>query len=58
LGAVSSLVSEKKIFEISANQSILLADKKKFKIILLILDFKLGTVDNQKDYLQTWENSF
>jgi hypothetical protein len=33
-------------------------DKKKFRIILLILDFKLGTVDNQKDYLQTWENSF
>jgi hypothetical protein len=31
--------------------------KKKIRIILLILDFKLGTVDNQKDYLQTWENS-
>ena len=30
---------------------------KKIRIILLILDFKLGTVDNQKDFLQTWENS-
>ena len=26
---------------------------KKNRIILLILDFKLGTVDNRKDYLQT-----
>ena len=28
-------------------------DQKKIRIILLILDFKLGTVDNRKDYLQT-----
>ena len=24
------------------------------RLILLILDFNLGTVDNRKDYLQTW----
>jgi hypothetical protein len=31
---------------------------KKIRIILLILDFKLGTVDNRKDYLQTWGEFF
>jgi hypothetical protein len=31
---------------------------KKFRINLLILDFKLGTIDNQKDYLQTWGEFF
>ena len=30
----------------------------KIRIILLILDFKLGTVDNRKDYLQTWGEFF
>ena len=33
-------------------------DPKKIKIILLILDFKLGMVDNRKDYLQTWGEFF
>ena len=28
------------------------------RIILLILDFKLGTMDNRKDYLQTWGEFF
>jgi hypothetical protein len=28
------------------------------RIILLILDFKLGTIDNRKDYLQTWGEFF
>jgi hypothetical protein len=28
--------------------------KKETRIILLILNFKLGTVNNRKDYLQTW----
>jgi hypothetical protein len=32
--------------------------KKKTRMILLILDFKLGTVDNRKDYLQTWGEFF
>jgi hypothetical protein len=31
---------------------------KKIRIILLILDFKLGTIDNRKDYLQTWGEFF
>jgi hypothetical protein len=31
---------------------------KKFRINLLILDFKLGTIDNRKDYLQTWGEFF
>ena len=31
---------------------------KKIRIILLILDFKLGTIDNWKDYLQTWGEFF
>ena len=30
----------------------------KIGIILLILDFKLGTIDNWKDYLQTWGEFF
>jgi hypothetical protein len=40
LGSVSSLVSEKKIFEISVNQSILLA----LAAMLLILALKLSFV--------------
>ena len=32
--------------------------QKQIRIILLILDFKLGTVDNRKDYLQTWGEFF
>ena len=31
---------------------------KNIRIILIILDFKLGTIDNRKDYLQTWEEFF
>ena len=31
---------------------------KKIRIILLILDFKLGMIDNRKDYLQTWGEFF
>ena len=31
---------------------------KQIRIILLILDFKLGTFDNRKDYLQTWGEFF
>ena len=31
---------------------------KNIRIILLILDFKLGTIDNRKDYLQTWGEFF
>ena len=31
---------------------------KKIRIILLILDFKFGTIDNRKDYLQTWGEFF
>jgi hypothetical protein len=31
---------------------------KKIRIILSILDFKLGTIDNRKDYLQTWGEFF
>jgi hypothetical protein len=31
---------------------------KKLRIHLLILDFKLGTIDNRKDYLQTWGEFF
>ena len=42
---------------INYHMSMIWPPKKKIRIILLILDFKLGTVDNQKDYLQTWENS-
>ena len=32
--------------------------KKETRIILLILNFKLGTVNNRKDYLQTWGEFF
>ena len=32
--------------------------KKKIRIILWILDFKLGTVNNRKDYLQIWTEFF
>jgi hypothetical protein len=31
---------------------------KQIRIILLILDFKLGTIDNREDYLQTWGEFF
>ena len=31
---------------------------KKIRIILLILDFKLGMINNRKDYLQTWGEVF
>ena len=31
---------------------------KNIRIILLILDFKLGTIDNRKDYSQTWGEFF
>jgi hypothetical protein len=41
LGSVSSLVSEKKIFEISANQSILLA-------LAAILNIRIGPVVSEK----------
>jgi hypothetical protein len=30
----------------------------KIRIILIILDFKLGTIDNRKDYLETWGEFF
>ena len=42
----------------SMQQSVFVYLTKKFRINLLILDFKLGTIDNQKDYLQTWGEFF
>ena len=44
-------------FTSSMQQSIVYMTKK-ISIILLILDFKLGTIDNRKDYLQTWREIF
>jgi hypothetical protein len=50
LGSVSSLVSEKKIFEISANQSILLALA---AILNIRLERKIGPVVSEKK-LEKW----
>ena len=43
-------------FTFSMQQSLHMT--KNIRIILLILDFKLGTIDNWKDYLQTWGEFF
>jgi hypothetical protein len=47
-------------FTFSMPQSVSFTWPKKIRIILLILDLKLGTIDNRKDYsdVQTWGEFF
>jgi hypothetical protein len=45
-------------FTFSMQQSVSFTWQTQIRIILLILDFKLKTIDNRKDYLQTWGEFF